>query len=212
MKKNKFITGLLACSAVFFTASASAVTVMEMEGMATNQVTPYSEGGYSISAPGEHLHSVLDDAEFDGAAQMANDTEGMLLRKDDGGKFDLVNLTSLALRGSDIKPSNPGPFALQVDGIIDGSVAVSKQLMSGTTGVIDFLSENASWGGLDEVHFWYESAGGFGHPSTFVGDDFKFDALTVQAASTSAVPVPAAVWLFISAVGGLGFMRKRKLA
>ena len=205
------ITGVAAFSAIFLSTSASAVAVMEMEGVVVNQDTPYIESGYTISAPGEHLHAVLDEAEFDNGVQMANDTHGMLWKKVDSGQFDLVSLFALKVRGTDVKPSNPGPFALQIDGVVDGAVTVSKQLFTGDAGTINFLSENALWSGLDEVQIWYESAVSFGNPGSFTGDNFEFDTLTFQATPVSNVPVPAAVWMFFSALGGLGLVRRKQI-
>mgnify|MGYP000276401864 CR=1 FL=1 len=211
MKVKTLVSGMLIFSAFFVSTSASAVSVMEMEGLALNQDTAYIESGFSILAPGEHLHSVLDFDEFDTGAQMANDTHGMLLTKADSSKFDFISLFSLNLRGADVRPTSLGgplSFALQVDGISNGAVQVSKQLFTGVLGTVNFFSEDANWGGLDEVQFWYSSSLGYGNPGGFVGDDFQFDTLTAQV---SAVPVPAAAWLFFSAIGALGVVRKKQV-
>jgi hypothetical protein len=45
-----------------------------------------------------------------------------------------------------------------------------------------------------------------------IGSDPLVDSFSLIAFSTTAVPIPAAVWLFGSALGGLGWMRRRKTA
>lgn len=202
--KTKFFTGLLMFFAVFLSTSASAVSI-GFEGMVANQSTPYIESGYSIFAPDEHLHGFFDPVNFDTNVQMANDTKGTEFWKNDFGLFDLISLEVTNVFGLD---KTTGTFGIQIDGLIGGAVQVSKQLASGTTGTINFLSDNASWGAIDEVQFWYESQGSYGNLSTFLGDDFKFDNLVVVEAS--AVPVPAAAWLFFSALGGLGILRRKQ--
>jgi hypothetical protein len=210
MKINTLFTGLLMFLAIFLSASASAVPVtMALETLAADQDDAFHEGGYNVVAPGAHMHATFNTINFTNAAQLAADTSGMILSKDDAGQFDLISLDTFNVLGLDV---TTGSFAIQIDGIVGGAVQVSKQLLSGTTGLINFLSESALWSGLDEVRFWYESQPtGFGSFSAFAGDDFKFDNIVVEA-TVSAVPVPAAVWLFFSALGGLGIMRRKQQA
>ncbi len=204
MKTKTLISGLTMLLALFASASASAVS-MTLENLSDDQSAPYSEFGYTIHAPEEHLHATFNFGNNTNAAEMANDTIGMRLFKDDNGKFDLLSLESVFLKGKDL---TGGTFALQIDGLVGGSAQVSKQLASDQLGTINFLSENALWSGLDEVQIWYESMGSYGNPSTFNGDKFHFDDISVVA--TTVVPVPAAVWLFVSAISGLGFIRKKQ--
>lgn len=218
MKIKILLPGLLATSVFLLSASVSAtpVSVMKMESVLTDQVGVYYESGYGLEAPSEHIHAVLDDEEYDIATQMANDTKGMRLFKADSGKFDMLSLFALEVKGADKRPTNPLAFALQVDGVAGGVVQVSKQLFTGDLGVINFLSEDAGWTGLDEVQFWYSSSQGYGNKGSWVGDNFEFDDLTAQASvivepPVGTVPVPAAVWLFFSALAGLGVVRKKQV-
>ncbi|MCF6250517.1 MAG: hypothetical protein L3J75_04490 [Methylococcaceae bacterium] len=206
MKIKSLYSALLMFSAVFLSTSVSAVPVtMTLENLLADQSTPYTEFGYTLEAPGSHMHNTFNLINFTNAAQLAADTTGMKLTKAGGGLFDLISLDAVNVLGLD---ATTGSFAIQIDGFAGGILKTSKQLLTGTSGVIDFLSGDALWGGVDEVRFWFESQPtGFGSFSTFAGDDFKFDNVLVQP---SAVPLPAAVWLFFSAITGLGFMRKQQ--
>ena len=211
--KTKFFTGLLMFVAVFLSNSASAVPViMAFENLGANQDTPYIENGFSIEAPGEHLHATFSFTNGSLAAQMAADTEGTRLTRvhtvDSESFFDMHNLWAENVSGNDAVIRSG--FAVQIDGLVNGVVQASKQLTTGTTGLINFAG--AEWLGLNEVQFWYQSQGAFGNPSAFAGDDFKFDNITVEPTTVSNVPVPAAVWLFFSALGGLGILRRKQVA
>jgi len=59
------------------------------------------------------------------------------------------------------------------------------------------LSESALWVFADDLGGYY-------------GDQVTFDPASVQVASVSAVPVPAAVWLFGSGLIGLAGVAKRR--
>ena len=203
---KKTLTGLLMFFVAFLSMSAFAVE-MTLENLSADQDDPYSELGYSIVAPNAHLHGTFNTSNFTNAAQQAADTSGVRFTKNDAGKFDFISLEAVNVLGLD---ATSGSFALQIDGIVNGATKVSKQLTTGTSGLVNFLSENELWTGLDEVQFWFESQPtGFGSFSTFSGDDFKFDNINVEA-TTSVVPVPAAVWFFVSGLAGLGYLRKKQ--
>ena len=211
--KTKFFTGLLVLFAVFLSNSASAVPVtMELETLAADQDTPYIEEGFSIQAPGEHLHATFNSqlslpGAFTNAGQMAADTTGTLLTRVGGGAFNMLSLEAINVLGTDALGAG-STYAVKIEGLLGAVSQGITLLTSGTVAVIDF----ASWlGPVDQVQFSYESQGSYGNFSTFTGDDFKFDNITLEA-TVSSVPVPAAVWLFFSALGGLGVMRRKQLA
>lgn len=212
MKIKALFLGLLISVGLFISASASAVPVtMALETLSADQDTPFIENGFLIEAPGEHLHATFNNqlslpGAFTNAAQMAADTTGTRLARVGGGLFDLISLEAINVLGSDALPGGSG-FAVQIDGLVSGVVQTSMQISSGTIAVLDFVSAGG-WTGLDEVQFWYKSQGAFGNFSSFTGDDFKFDNIVVEA-SVSQVPVPAAVWLFVSALTGLSVMRRK---
>lgn len=212
MKTKTLFTGILMFFSIFLSTSASAVPVtMTLETLLADQDEAFHEGGFNVVAPGAHLHATFNLSNFTNAAQMAADTSGMVISKDDAGLFDMISIDAFNVIGADLNPALGKSFAIQFDGLLGGAVQVSKQLTSNTTGIINFLSESILWGGLDKVQVWYASQPtGFGSFSTFTGDDFKFDNIVVEA-SVSAVPLPAAVWLFFSALGGLGVMRRKQV-
>ena len=209
--KTKFFTGLLMLSAVFLSNSASAVT-MALETLAADQDTPFIEKGFSIVAPGEHLHATFNNqvslpGAFTNAGQMAADTTGTLLTRVGGGAFNMISLEAINILGTDVLGAG-STYAVKIEGLLGAVSQGITLLTSNTVAVIDF----ASWlGPVDQVQFSYESQGSYGNPSSFTGDDFKFDNITVEA-TVSNVPVPAAAWLFLSALGGLGVMRRKQVA
>jgi hypothetical protein len=211
--KAKLFSGFFIVIAVLISANASAVPVtMTLESLSADQDRPYIENGFFVEAPGEHLHATFNNqftlpGAFTNAAQMAADTTGTRLAQVGGGLFNLISLEAVNVLGSDALPGGTG-FAVQIDGLLNGVVQTSMQLSSGTVAVLDFVGAGG-WTGLDEVQFWYQSQGAFGNISSFTGDDFKFDNIVIEA-SVSQVPVPAAAWLFISAIGGLGVMRRKQ--
>jgi len=210
---TKFFIGLLMGCAVFLSNSASAVSVtMELETLTADQDVPFIEQGFSIVAPGQHLHATFNNqfslpGAFTNAAQMAADTTGSLLTRVGGGAFNLLSLAAINVQGNDI--TGESAYAVKIEGVLAGVSQGVTLLNSGTIAVIDF----SSWlGAVDQVQFSYASQGSYGNFSAFTGDDFKFDNIVVEAATVSSVPVPAAVWLFVSAIGTLGVMRRKQLA
>lgn len=205
MKSKLLVSSLIIVSAAIFSNSALAVT-MTLENLALDQDDPYTEFGYTIHAPGEHLHAAGNINNLSNAAQMAADTRGMTLVKDDGGLFDFVSMERVTLQGA-----LGAPIAMHIDAYLNGVATGTTATFgsSNTGGLMSFLSADSGWAGIDEVRFWYDSAGAFGNLGTSNFDNFIFDDIIVNA-SVSAVPVPAAVWLFMSALGGLGAMRKKQ--
>jgi len=210
--KTKVFSSLVVFFTVFFSVSASATPVtMLLETLSADQDTPFLEEGFLIEAPGQHLHATFNNqfslpGAFTNAAQMAADTAGSTLVRNNGGAFNMISLEAINIQGTDVLGQG-ATYALKIEGLLG---AVSKGvsfLTTGTVGVIDF----SSWGGaVDLVQFSFASQGSYGNLSSFAGDDFKFDNITVEAA-VAPVPVPAAVWLFVSALGSLGVMRRKQV-
>jgi hypothetical protein len=80
------------------------------------------------------------------------------------------------------------------------------------------LENTGPFSNLDNVRYWTGSEGpNVGEQLYFNFNGFQNDilltsvsAVWVVAAGDALVPIPAAVWLFASALGGLGWFRRRK--
>ena len=106
-----------------------------------------------------------------------------------GGLFDLYSI-DFAANGDSTN------ITLQVTGYLAGGETVNSAITSGLDwATLMFSSE---WTGLEKVEFLTELGVGT--------DTAAFDNISVSA----AVPVPAAVWLFGSALAGLGWVRRRQ--
>jgi len=87
-----------------------------------------------------------------------------------------------------------------------GAQVAAATLLNGVTGKFDFLAADSGFGNVDYVEFFFTDFERI-KPSS-LGDtalDFEFDNIVV-----SAVPVPAAVWLFGTGLIGLSSFGKRK--
>jgi hypothetical protein len=104
----------------------------------------------------------------------------------------------------------------------DGSLFdISSAVLAPNSGVIitgyfddvDMIQTTISVQGWSNYEFTYEWTGlkkiEFSAPLPLVGFGTSFDNLVMT--TPTLVPIPAAVWLFGSALGGLGWMRRRKI-
>lgn len=90
-----------------------------------------------------------------------------------------------------------------------GSKVAETTIANGFTGTVDFLAQDAGFGDVDYVEFFFTDF--YRQLPSSLGDgafDFKFDNIVVDTAAV--VPVPAAVWLFGSGMLGLLSFGKRK--
>jgi len=78
-------------------------------------------------------------------------------------------------------------------------------------GTFNFLATDAGFGEVDYVEFFFTDFYRF-KPSSLGNDglDFAFDNIVIGEAGVSAVPVPAAAWLFGTGLVGLVSLGKRK--
>jgi len=92
-----------------------------------------------------------------------------------------------------------------------GEQVAQATLLNGVTGTFDFLAADSGFGEVDYVEFFFTNFERM-KPSS-MGDgalDFEFDNIVVGEAVVSAVPVPAAAWLFGTGLVGLLSLGKRK--
>ena len=153
---------------------------------------------------------------------------------DNNGIFTLWGLDDVGLN-LDIGWAGGADLDLAADGVVVGTWDAGLQTLSGNTATLN-VTENTSCspyglgGGnvCDAVPgvvdfsqpFVLTSADGLSDPITFdLVNDFSFlmgnlggvVALNVNLSNVQVVPVPAAVWLFGSALLGLGALKRRKV-
>ena len=175
----------------FAPVNAALVTFEEFSALSGQNVGSVSSGGFTFV--GEHSLLVLDEDPSDGtfvwAVNAPGSTTTMTISRDDGAAFDLH---SLDLQGFG------GDFTILGYNALNELVAMAEPFPADWS-TIGF---NGAWNNI----------------STLVIEDsvFSFGALMPTTAgirldnfSATAVPLPAAVWLFGSALAGLGW-RSRK--
>ena len=95
--------------------------------------------------------------------------------------------------------------------LADGSGTGLLRLTSADTSRIVFSNSGGTWQFADGIdpyaNIWLEATANFGGGGYAYFDN---DSLEVYGSTVSAVPVPAAVWLFGSALAGLGWLRRKQ--
>jgi hypothetical protein len=133
--------------------------------------------------------------------------------------LEVVNLFAVAFDG--YFETNLGyGYSNSNDGYGDQSIDVEA-----FQGLFGYTTTNISYGFFYDENGKYTLAGTAGshlgnttiyspdYFGSYAGDDVYGNSVVgVYLVRTSQVPVPAAVWLFGSALGGLGWMRRRKTA
>jgi hypothetical protein len=128
-----------------------------------------------------------------GASSIFNGQDGfgafvtISMRKADGGAFAISSMDML----------------LQATGspLASGSTSITGALAGGSAAELSVPVGTGDWLNLELVTFIANGDGfGFGH----------LTAVEIDNINVSAVPIPAAVWLFGSALAGLGWMRRKQ--
>ena len=150
------------------------------------------------------------------------------------GSHDVFSFQSMKVNHAELQSNLPSSNATitvrgylggvngMIDGIVEsngttmkykGGIQVAEAtLLNGGTGVFNFLAADAGFGEVDYVEFFFTDF--YRLKPSSLGDtdlDFEFDNVVVGE-SISAVPVPAAVWLFGTGIIGLVSLGKRKQA
>ena len=209
MRKYALLLGLMFVSTV-------QAAVIDFEGMTTN-----SGGGIVNNNYAEDGFFVLGNTDLFGFADGWQNYRGAsngttvagLVGSLSGGQFTLsrVDAGDFSLQSIDLAEvfeSSDSAYEFNatqviVTGQTTGNTTVQRtlsldMLRDGQGGVDDFqtFSFDGSWGSLTSVQFATLE------PNAYL----SFDNIVTGAA---VVPVPAAVWLFGSALAGLGWMRRR---
>ena len=122
-------------------------------------------------------------------------TNGTSLYTIDGSVFEL---DSLRFGGTD--QSGTGfPYAGTITGYLSGGGVVTQSIFN-AAGTSQLLSFDQTWTDLTSVDIVIEGT---------IGGRAPFDTFAIDNVSLQAVPLPAAVWLFGSALAGLGWLRRK---
>jgi hypothetical protein len=202
---RKYIKMALAVSGLLTGASSWADTIVidfnDLPGGTFN--TPLLEDGFLIDPALAPFQPAIDPT---GAGDGSNDlafcgwcsdtSEGVSIYSNSGLTFELDSLDVY----SDGLGVQDYEGAGLVTGYLDGGGSVT-QGISATVGISTVLFDS-SWANLTSIDIVFDTSSF----NTF-GIVPAIDNITLQA-----VPIPAAVWLFGSALAGLGWMRRRKTA
>ena len=182
MSRLSLITLLL------LSASANAATVMiDFDGQTPGAGAPLTIDGYTFSDDGPTSNSVIEES--------GNNSFGV-------NDFWTCQAFSCGMNVIGLDKQDGNNFALHSVGIEisdGGSLSVYGHMAGG--GLASGLIGSSDWLNLTDVTFFAE----------FTCDPCggQYNQLTVDNISVSAVPVPAAVWLFGSALAGLGWLRRK---
>jgi hypothetical protein len=199
---GKFLTVI---TAVLLTGTASA-TGVDFEDVAVptgyNNIVTYPAGvtsnGFSFTA--SHMHLINDSFDsYNGTTWLGIDESLTTMQAVDDSIFSLHQLDISEFFTLDMGP------AMNVT--IQGNGGSNPSLYFTTDGIyydedhpeiasFETVLFSAEWSNLSSVTF-----------STEEENNIALDNIIV-----SAVPIPAAIWLFGSALAGLGWMRRRKTA
>ncbi len=205
---------LVVVASVALAGNANAATmVMDFGSAVTGGITPatFTQNGITMDKIYGHFDIYGDTvggtpADNVAAVHNGNGGEGVTFAYS-GGAFDLlsVDVTGFLIRGAGNSDFLTGTFTSDLGGIY--TVTGNKNDASAGVGVIDFSAEGALWLGING--FTLTVPRGVG-PCSATCDILGFDDVTI--ADPSVVPVPAAVWLFGTALIGLvGFSKQRKV-
>ena len=150
----------------------------------------YSENGYTIEVvQGEHF-GFVDGALYFGPGDGFAPYENIVsFKRDDGGLFSFNSLDFASMTdGTDSE-------LVHLQALIDGEVVETYYNIFSTTNVFETLDPSFR-NFIDELRI--VSIDGGRHAAII------FDNIDV-----SEVPLPAAVWMFLAGLGGLGFARKK---
>lgn len=192
--------------------SNAATVVMDFGSAVSGGTTPstYTQNGITMDATYNHFDiygNSVGGTPTDNVAAIHNGNGAEEVKFTySGGLFDLlsVDVTGFLIRGAGGSDFLTGTFASNLGGVhtVTGNVNDA----SAGVGVIDFSALGAQWMGIS--YFTLSVPLGVASCSAFC-DILGFDDVTI-ADPISAVPIPAALPLFLSALGGLLFYGRRK--
>jgi len=107
--------------------------------------------------------------------------------------MELSSGNTFAMSSIDVAFFGPEPATVTITGILLGGGIVETTYSGPSFGTFETVVLGTSWTGLESIQFVTDVS----------------SATIINNLVISAVPIPAAVWLFGSALAGLGWMRRR---
>jgi len=191
---------LLALIFQFGVVEAANVTVDFEEFAGVGQAPLVFESkGYTFTQT-SGLTGVLDSPLGTNVAFFFCPEPGCNGQEDAAFRMEAANGALFDLTSMDLGFVDADPFPTTITGVLDDLSTISVELDS-LGGWFDTVDFDSSWSGLKSVSVNFETEG-----------NYLFNVPGVDNIVASVVPVPAAVWLFGSALAGLGFMRRRQAA
>ncbi len=193
------LTSALRCmlfATLFVSSTASAITIDFQDGdrslvrtfqgpdACIDQLSVINDG-FLFDNPrncGAYTLRADDDMGLYFATGAGEGTPQLSMTQLNGGEFDLLSFDFL--RGAESR--------IEVSGYLDGQLQYSA-----TDALGNLFEKNVTldWFGIDEV--------------VFTNSSRNFNSIGIDNLVVNAVPVPAAVWLFGSGLGLLGWMRRK---
>jgi hypothetical protein len=183
-----FIVVGIAFSSVSFAVTTTVIDFEEIVG-SPSVSTPLISKGFILDPAVSGVPPAIagsPDNQMIFCGWCTDGVEGISIYSQIGVSFELDSLDAT---------SNGGLFTGQVIGYLEGGGTISQAIS--TIGTIDF---DQTWVNLTSIDVLFNLTSG---PITGVVP--ALDNITLQA-----VPVPAAAWLFGSALAGLGWLRRKQ--
>lgn len=205
-------------SLVFCVASFSVATVIGVSNVRAEVIDfdfivgsgtqdfslPYQEDGYSVSVNAGQVRVNEYIYADDGVAfpNFGFDEQLMTVAKTDGSAFDVLEMVFGEVQDFDPDISFAAIYAFDVVGVkMDGSgTVVQSILLDGVKGLETFSLSGFT--ALSSIYFGSVAYGMEAMPQNVV--------LSSMVTQDSEVPLPAAIWLFMAGLGGLGYAGRRR--
>ena len=179
----------VALSSLFIAPVAQAITIDFESPPTASTDTSVTTQGFTFTATGPYESTWLPNSGI-----WNNPTENLSYCGDCVLTIEAENQSLFDLNSFDFTNSGSTDPAMTVTGYKAGQLVATTAIVVASQQFNTFSFDSA-WQGLDRVEF----------------DAMPAIASFVDNVDVSVVPVPAAVWLFASALAGLGWMRRKPL-
>jgi len=202
-------------------AAVTTMTFQNLTGGNASTFMTYTENGITVDSPAfpnkpatavaNHFHEVAPIGTSQIWAEMDTESPGTLIQAADSGFFTLKSMDVKQVGGAGLTQ-----FADSV--VLEGwdaagtTMLASRVLAVGITGTINFYDPVSApqWQNLGTVRIYFQSnaknQGGWGNWNVNFANDFQLDNIKIDA-----VPLPAALPLFLSGIGLSIVARRRRV-